>query len=226
MDESPELRNARARMVELQLRGRDITDRRVLEVMGRIPRHLFLPADSAHLAYSDMPLPIGQRQTISQPYIVALMTQCLELEGGETVLEIGTGSGYQAAVLAGVARQVYTLERLPELAKSARAVLLRLGLTNVEVHVGDGSGGWPSHAPYQAIVVTAAAPRPPQPLLDEMAEGGRLLVPVGGMEGQMLERWRRRGGALDCQRTAPVAFVPLVGKFGWDADRRRIGEEE
>jgi protein-L-isoaspartate(D-aspartate) O-methyltransferase len=226
MDDPAEMRHARARMVDHQLRGRDITDQRVLEVMGRIPRHLFLPADSVHLAYSDMPLPIGQRQTISQPYIVALMTQCLELEGGEAVLEVGTGSGYQAAVLAGVARQVYSLERLPELAERARAVLLRLGLTNVEVHVGDGSGGWPSHAPYPAILVTAAAPRPPQPLLDEMAEGGRLLIPVGGMEGQMLERWRRRGGELDRERIAPVAFVPLVGEFGWDADRRRMGEEE
>src|SRR3972149_7046412 len=161
MDDPAEMRNARARMVDLQLRGRDITDRRVLEVMGQVPRHLFLPADSAHLAYSDMPLPIGHRQTISQPYIVALMTQCLELEGGETVLEVGTGSGYQAAVLAGLARQVYTLERLPDLAEGARAVLVRLGWTNVEVHVGDGSGGGPSHAPYQAILVTAAAPRPP-----------------------------------------------------------------
>lgn len=226
MNESPELRNARARMVDLQLRGRDITDRRVLEVMGQVPRHLFLPADSAHLAYSDMPLPIGQRQTISQPYIVALMTQSLELEGGETVLEVGTGSGYQAAVLAGVARQVYTLERLPEFAERARAVLVSLGLTNVEVQVGDGSRGWPAHAPYQAIVVTAAAPRPPQPLLDELAEGGRLLVPVGGLEGQMLERWRRRGGEMGCERIAPVAFVPLIGEFGWDADLRPIGEEE
>ena len=147
MDDPAEMRRARARMVDLQLRGRDITDRRVLEVMGRVPRHLFLPADSAPLAYSDMPLPIGQRQTISQPYIVALMTQCLELEGGEAVLEVGTGSGYQAAVLAGVARQVYSLERLPELAERARAILMRLGLTNVEVHVGDGAGGAAGDAP-------------------------------------------------------------------------------
>jgi len=220
MDDSPERRTQRARMVEFQLRERDITDPRVLEAMGRVPRHLFVPPDSLQLAYSDMPLPIGQRQTISQPYIVALMTQCLELKGDETVLEVGTGSGYQAAVLAGLARQVYSLERLPELAERARELLQRLGLRNVEVRLGDGSGGWPEHAPYEAMVVTAAAPQPPKPLLDQLAEGGRLVIPVGGIDGQMLERWRRHSGQLDRERIAPVAFVPLVGTFGWQADVR------
>ncbi len=224
MDDSPERRTQRARMVEFQLRERDITDPRVLEAMGRVPRHLFVPPDSAPLAYSDMPLPIGQRQTISQPYIVALMTQCLELKGDEDVLEVGTGSGYQAAVLAGLARQVYSLERLPELAERARDILQHLGLANVEVRLGDGSGGWPEHAPYRAIVVTAAAPRPPQPLLDQLAEDGWLVIPVGGIDGQMLERWRRHNGRLDRERIAPVAFVPLVGTFGWPSDARTMEE--
>jgi protein-L-isoaspartate(D-aspartate) O-methyltransferase len=226
MDDSPERRAQRARMVDYQLRGRDITDPRVLEVMGRVPRHLFVPQDSSHLAYSDMPLPIGQRQTISQPYIVALMTQCLELKGEETVLEVGTGSGYQAAVLAGLARKVYTLERLAELADRARELLEHLGIDNVEVRHVDGSGGLPEHAPYDAIIVTAAAPRAPQPLLDQLAEGGRLLIPVGGVDGQMLERWRRHSGRVDGERIVPVAFVPLVGEFGWRADLRPIPEEE
>jgi protein-L-isoaspartate(D-aspartate) O-methyltransferase len=225
MDEPAEIRQARARMVEIQLKGRDITDPRVLEVMGRVPRQRFVSPDSASLAYSDMPLPIGQRQTISQPYIVALMTQCLELRGDEAVLEVGTGSGYQAAVLAGLVPSVFTIERIPELAERARAVFRDLALTNIELRVGDGSGGWPEHAPYPAIVVTAAAPHPPQPLLDQLAEGGRLVVPVGGVEGQMLERWRRRGAEWTCERVAPVAFVPLVGAFGWRSDLRPVLED-
>jgi protein-L-isoaspartate(D-aspartate) O-methyltransferase len=220
MDDPADMQRARARMVDQQLRGRDITDRRVLEVMGRIPRHLFVPPESAHLAYHDMPLPIGQRQTISQPYIVALMSQTLALRGHEHVLEVGTGSGYQAAILAGLAHQVYSLERLPALAERARSMIRNLGLANVEVLTADGSGGLPEHAPYQGIVVTAAAPRPPQPLLDQLADGGCLVIPVGGMEGQMLERWTRRGQDVDCERIAPVAFVPLVGQFGWKADLR------
>ena len=225
MDEPSALRQARARMVDQQLRSREITDPRVLEVMGRVPRHIFVPPDAAPLAYSDMPLPIGHRQTISQPYIVALMSQALGLKGDELVLEVGTGSGYQAAILAGLARQVYSLERLPELAERARAVLTRLGIGNVEVLVADGSAGYLEHAPYAAMVVTAAAPRPPQPLLDQLAEGGRLVIPVGGMEGQMLERWTRRHGELDVERVAPVAFVPLVGQFGWHADLREMRDE-
>lgn len=225
MDEPEDLQRARARMVDHQLRSRDITDPRVLEAMGRVPRHLFVPPDAAHLAYSDMPLPIGQRQTISQPYIVALMSQSLGLRGHERVLEVGTGSGYQAAVLAALAAQVYSLERLPDLAERAREILLRLGLTNVEVIVADGSSGLPEHSPYDGIIVTAAAPRPPQPLLDQLAERGRLVVPVGGIEGQMLERWTHEGDGFNCERVAPVAFVPLVGQFGWHADLRPRPEE-
>ncbi len=206
---------ARQRMVEEQLRQRDITDRRVLEAMAAVPRHEFVPEDLHHLAYADGPLPIGHHQTISQPYIVALMLQLASLRGGETVLEVGTGSGYQAALLGRLAAKVYSVECIPELAMGARQVLERLGIGNVEVVVGDGSRGLQEHAPYQAIVVAAAAPKVPQPLKDQLADGGRLIIPVGGREGQVLERWRRRGDDFVRERITPVAFVPLVGDGGW-----------
>jgi len=209
---------ARRRMVDEQLRERDITDARVLEAMMTVPRHLFVPPESRHFAYSDGPLPIGQRQTISQPYIVALMTQLLELVGTETVLEVGTGSGYQAAVLARLARQVYTVERSAELAGLARQVLERLEVENVAVSQGDGSRGLPEFAPYQGVVVTAAAPKVPRPLLDQLDLEGRLVLPVGGRDGQMLERWRRDGKDFRVERIVPVAFVPLIGEHGWADD--------
>jgi len=210
----------RERMVDEQLGGRDISDRGVLEAMRSVPRHRFVPQDAAELAYIDAPLPIGFRQTISQPYIVALMTQLLRLRGDEIVLEVGTGSGYQAAVLARLARQVHTVERIPELAESARRVLAEAGADNVEVHIADGSGGLPEAAPFDAILVAAAAPEAPRPLLDQLAEGGRLVVPVGTIEGQVLERWTRRGNDFSCDRAAPVCFVPLLGSFGWEQDAR------
>jgi protein-L-isoaspartate(D-aspartate) O-methyltransferase len=213
-------RRARERMVEEQLRGRDITDSRVLETMREVPRHLFIPSDLRSQAYLDGPLRLGQGQTISQPYIVALMTQLLQLRGDEVVLEVGTGSGYQAAVLSRLARQIYSLERIPELAEGARRVLQQLGIANVEVLQRDGSGGLPEHAPYLAIVVTAAAPRVPVPLKDQLADGGRLVLPVGSQDGQTLERWLREGEDFRCQRIAPVAFVPLVGEYGWATDDR------
>jgi protein-L-isoaspartate(D-aspartate) O-methyltransferase len=213
-------RRARERMVEEQLRGRDITDPRVLDTMREIPRHLFIPNDLRSQAYLDGPLRLAQGQTISQPYIVALMTQLLELRGDEVVLEVGTGSGYQAAVLSRLARQIYSLERIPELAEGARLVLQRLGIDNVEVLQRDGSGGLPEHAPYPAIVVTAAAPRVPPPMKEQLAEGGRLVLPVGSQDGQTLERWQRQGEDFRCQRIAPVAFVPLVGEHGWAFDDR------
>jgi len=213
-------RRARQRMVDEQLRGRDISDDRVLDAMRETPRHLFIPEDLQSQAYLDGPLRLGQGQTISQPYIVALMTQLLELRGDEAVLEIGTGSGYQAAVLSRLARQIYSLERIPELAEGARQVLQRLRINNVEVLQRDGSGGLPQHAPYQAIVVTAAAPRVPSPLKEQLAESGRLVLPVGSQDGQMLERWMREGDDFRCQRIAPVAFVPLVGEYGWAIDDR------
>ncbi len=215
MTEDEEFARERARMVEDQLLGRDITDRRVLEAMGSVPRHAFVPPEMTHLAYADAPLPIGFRQTISQPYIVALMTQLCHLRGGETVLEVGTGSGYQAAILARLARQVYTLERIPELAQGAKKVITRLGIRNVEVVECDGSLGLPEHAPYQAIIVSAAAPRPPQPLKEQLADGGSLVLPVGGREGQTLERWRRKGDDFSRERITGVAFVPLLGDHGW-----------
>jgi protein-L-isoaspartate(D-aspartate) O-methyltransferase len=210
-------------MVEEQLLARDIHDPRVLEAMRAVPRHRFLPPDLGRLAYADAPLPIGRRQTISQPYIVALMTQLLGLRGSETVLEVGTGSGYQAAVLAHLAGKVYTMERIPELAAAARAALRDLGLTNVEVVEGDGSSGLPEHAPYQGIVVTAAAPKVPEPLLEQLSLEGRLVLPVGGPEGQYLERWTGTARGFDHQIIAPVAFVPLLGQHGWLRDERPEG---
>jgi protein-L-isoaspartate(D-aspartate) O-methyltransferase len=206
---------ARQRMVDDQLCGRDITDRRVLEAMRSVPRHRFVSPESAPYAYSDAPLPIGYRQTISQPYIVALMSQMLSLRGDETVLEVGTGSGYQAAVLARLAAKVYTLERVPELAARAERVLQDLHIDNVEVRVADGSAGLPEAAPFGGILVAAAAPRAPRPLLDQLTERGRLVVPVGTIEGQILESWSRRGDDFRCQRSAPVCFVPLLGSHGW-----------
>jgi protein-L-isoaspartate(D-aspartate) O-methyltransferase len=209
---------ARQRMVEEQLRGRDITDARVLAAMIAVPRHLFVPVDMRSFAYSDGPLPIGQGQTISQPYIVALMTQLLELQGAETVLEVGTGSGYQAAVLSHLAEQVYTVERSGELADLAREVLESLGTKNVIVRQGDGSGGLPEFAPFHGVIVTAAAPKVPRPLLDQLTSDGRLVLPVGGRDGQVLERWRRDRDEFHVERVAPVAFVPLIGAHGWPDD--------
>jgi protein-L-isoaspartate(D-aspartate) O-methyltransferase len=205
----------RQRMVEDHLRKRDIHDRRVLEAMVAIPRHYFVPEEHRHLAYVDGPLPIGCGQTISQPYIVALMTQMVALKGDENVLEVGTGSGYQAAILGYLAGQVYTIERHPSLAKQAESVLKTLGYHNVHVLVGDGSLGWPENAPYQAIIVTAAAPKAPQVLLDQLDRDGRLVIPVGGPSYQFLERWRRQGDEFVSEELTPVAFVPLRGKWGW-----------
>jgi len=206
-------------MVKEQLSQRDIRDQRVLEAMSTVPRHLFTPQEYRDLAYSDGPLPIGERQTISQPYIVALMTEMLELQGHENVLEVGTGSGYQAAVLAYLAGQVHTVERHELLAQRSEQVLRQLGLQNVFVHIGDGSLGWPDAAPYQGVIVTAAAPRSPQPLLDQLADGGRMVIPVGGMSGQFLELWRRQDDQYLHETTLPVAFVPLRGEHGWPEGR-------
>ncbi|MGD8812946.1 MAG: protein-L-isoaspartate(D-aspartate) O-methyltransferase [Anaerolineales bacterium] len=214
-------RQARERMVEEQLRTRGIRDERVLRVMRSVPRHLFVDPDLRYAAYSDAPLPIRRQQTISQPYIVALMTELLELKGGECVLEVGSGSGYQAAVLAHIAGKVYTLERIPELVLQAKTTLAQLGLDNVEVIEVDGTLGLPEHAPYEAIIVTAAAPRVPEPLKQQLSEGGRLVLPVGGRMGQILERWRRKGDDFTRERLAPVAFVPLVGDHGWENDELR-----
>lgn len=218
MDDPRGYEQERHRMVADQLASRDIKDERVLEAMREVPRHRFVPPEHQHMAYADGPLPIGEGQTISQPYIVALMTQLLALTGEEKVLEVGTGSGYQAAILAHLAREVHTVEYYPELARRSRALLQELGLENVQVHVGDGSLGWPDEAPYDAIIGTAAAPKVPQPLLDQLEDGGRLVLPVGGRGGQILKRWRRQGSDFREESIAPVAFVPLRGDHGWDEE--------
>lgn len=205
----------RQRMVKEQLRERDIDDPRVLEAMSLVPRHVFVPPEHRELAYADGPLPIGANQTISQPYMVALMTQLVGLGGDEIVLEVGTGSGYQAAVLAHLARRVHTIERHANLARLAARLLADLGLDNVTVHVGDGSRGLPEFSPYQAILVTAAAPQVPPTLLEQLAEAGRLVIPVGGQNGQTLERWVRQGPGFKREDHGMVAFVPLLGEFGW-----------
>jgi protein-L-isoaspartate(D-aspartate) O-methyltransferase len=220
MIENDELTHVRERMVEEQIRSRGIKDARVLDAMATIPRHVFVPSENRHLAYADAPLPIGHRQTISQPFIVALMTELLGLQGDETVLEVGTGSGYQAAILGRLAKHVYSLERIPELAEHARGILSALELDNVEVLIADGSQGLPEHAPFGGIMVTAAAPRVPIPLKEQLADGGRLVLPVGEQAGQILECWERQGDDFSRERVAPVAFVPLVGEHGWDSDDR------
>jgi protein-L-isoaspartate(D-aspartate) O-methyltransferase len=203
-------------MVEEQIAGRGIQDERLLEVMRAVPRHCFVPAEYRHLAYADGPLPIGSGQTISQPYIVALMTQALQLSAEDRALEVGTGSGYQAAILAHLAREVYTIERHKGLARRAIETLEMLGISNVTVQIGDGSLGLPQYAPYQAIIVTAAAPRVPQTLLEQLDDGGRMVIPVGGQLGQYLEFWMRRGPRYTQDALVPVAFVPLRGKLGWE----------
>lgn len=211
LDDEAAFARARQQMVERQLQGRDIADSAVLRAMGTVPRHRFMPSALAAVAYTDRALPIEEGQTISQPYIVALMTALAELVGAERVLEVGTGSGYQAAVLAEIVRQVYTIEILPGLAASAGARLRALGYGRVAVRAGDGYLGWPDAAPFDAIVVTAGATHIPEPLVAQLAEGGRLVIPVGGSSGaQELIQGRKIGGRLVTRVVLPVRFVPLV----------------
>ena len=209
-------RPAAQRMVEEQLRARGLDDERVLQAMASLPRHMFVPAPLRDQAYEDHAVPIGFSVTISQPFVVGWMTDALDLHGDERVLEVGTGSGYQAAVLGRLAREVYTIERVPVLARRARWVLRALGLDNVHVFVGDGSLGLPQHAPYDAILVTAAAPSVPDELLDQLAPGGRMVLPVGGATLQSLRLIRRdEEGALSVTDRGGVVFVPLVGARGY-----------
>jgi protein-L-isoaspartate(D-aspartate) O-methyltransferase len=215
MEDETYYTNLRNHMVNEQIVSRGVHDERLLDALRSIPRHWFVPEEYANIAYTDGPLPIGHGQTISQPYIVALMTELLELDGEENVLEVGTGSGYQAALLALLARRVHTIERHEALAEKAEKLLMKLGFTNVLVHVGDGSLGLPNYAPFQAIMITAAAPRVPQPLSDQLDEGGYLVLPEGGAGGQMLDRWRKQGGKYKQEHITPVAFVPLRGQHGW-----------
>jgi protein-L-isoaspartate(D-aspartate) O-methyltransferase len=202
-------------MVDEQLRGRDIVDERVLEAMERVPRELFVPEDLRSRAFDDAALPIGSSQTISQPYMVARIAEELGLRGGERVLDVGTGSGYQAAVLAELADGVHTIERIPELAAQARQNLEAAGYDRVTVHVGDGSRGLPENAPYDAIAVAAAAPGFPQTLYDQLRPAGRLVVPVGGRRGQRLEVIVRSPEGPAVLRSVPCRFVPLVGEEGF-----------
>ena len=207
---------ARRRMVEDQVLARGVKDQRVLDAMLRVPRHLFVPDALAAQAYSDFPLPIGERQTISQPYMVAVMSEALQLKGEEKVLEIGTGSGYQAAVLALLARQVFSLERLPALARQARRILDNCGFARVSVRVTDGTFGWEEEAPFDGIIVTAGAPAVPQPYRDQLAVGGRLVIPVGDRISQLLVRVTRLSDRdFREERLFGCRFVPLVGGLGW-----------
>lgn len=209
--------SAKELMIREHLMGRGIRDARVLAAMREVPRESFLPDEMHAFAYDDSPLPIAAGQTISQPYIVAYMIEALELEGNERVLEIGTGSGYAAAVLSRCAAQVNTVERIAVLAQSARSRLEELGYRNVTVHLGDGTLGWQEQAPYQGIVVTAGAPEVPKALLEQLAPGGRLVIPVGATQHlQSLVRVRRVGeGEYRHEDLGPVRFVPLIGEQGW-----------
>ena len=218
--DTAELEAARLEMVARQIRDRGIGDERVLNAMRAVPRHLFVPPEHTSRAYSDEPLPIGEEQTISQPFMVAAMADALLLQGHERVLEIGGGSGYQAAVLSQLALELIAIEARPVLAAAAADRIDRLGYRNVSLKIGDGSAGWPSCAPYAAILVTAAAPSVPQPLVDELAEGGRLLIPIGQDEHQELLRLVKKEGRIDRQSLYACRFVPLVGRYGQRQDAR------
>lgn len=205
----------RENMVLFQIRNRDIEDERILRAMLAVPRHEFLPESAQRIAYGDHPIRIDRGQTISQPYIVALMTELLNVKRHHKVLEIGTGSGYQAAILAELAKEVYTLERFPKLAESAKEVLKELGYKKIHVLVGDGTLGYPPAAPYDRIIVTAAAPKVPDSLLDQLGPGGRLVIPVGSRHRQNLEVWDHKEDEFKKSVNVPVVFIPLIGEEGW-----------
>ncbi len=216
-----EFASARRAMVEDQIRRRGVASPRVLEAMLSVPRHEFVPAEFRDDAYADKPLPIGEGQTISQPFMVGAMTEALELTGSERVLEIGTGSGYQAAVLSLLAREVISIESHTALALAAQERLVRLGYGNVHVHNGDGSLGFTDAAPYDAIVITAAAPGIPPLLASQLREGGRLVIPVGSQESQELLQARKEDGALHSRVLFDCKFVPLLGRYGWNRPDRK-----
>jgi protein-L-isoaspartate(D-aspartate) O-methyltransferase len=217
---APETRRVRRRMVASQLAGRGIRDPRVLATMAWLPREWFLPPHLAREAYDDAPLPIGSGQTISQPLIVALMTAALAVRRGARVLEIGTGSGYQTAVLAHLGAHVYTVERLPDLLVEAEERFRRLGLRNIETRLGDGAGGWPERAPFDGVIVTAAVPGVPQPLPDQLAPGGRLVIPVGDLVTQELVILERGPTGLSERHAGGVRFVPLISRLAFTEEPR------
>ena len=202
-------------MVKTQLIPRGINDRRVLNAMERVPRHLFVDSASVDQAYSDMALSIGEGQTISQPYMVAVMTELLELKGTEKVLEIGTGSGYQAAVLAELSQDVYTIERIASLAEKATKKFSDLSYTNIHIKAGDGTLGWPEEAPFDRIIITAGSPEIPTPLIEQAAEGGIIVIPVGDLYSQQLLKYRKSGKNPIIEHHTPCVFVPLLGQHGW-----------
>ena len=207
-------RQERLEMVEQHLRSRDIHHEGVLEAMSRVPRHLFMPSEVRQYAYADQAAPIGSEQTLSQPYVVALMTQSVDPKPQDLVLEIGTGSGYQAAVLAELTREVFTIEIVPELAESAARTLEEQGYSNVRVRQGDGYQGWPSEAPFDVVMITAAAERIPEPLIEQLAEGGRLIMPLGQVDGiQTLTLVTRKDGQTAVTGIIPVRFVPMTGEI-------------
>jgi protein-L-isoaspartate(D-aspartate) O-methyltransferase len=205
----------RKEMVRTQIAARGIQDIRVLAAMGTVPRHLFVDESMQPMAYQDRPLLIGENQTISQPYMVALMTEALQLKPTDRVLEIGTGSGYQTAILAKLSEWVYSVERFPNLARKARSILEELKIINVSILVGDGSQGWEEHSPYNAVILTAGSPDFPESLLDQLGDGGRLVIPVGDRFCQTLWRVTRRGDQMDYEDLGGCRFVKLVGEEGW-----------
>lgn len=206
---------ARRLMVDYQIRRRGVRDEKVLEAMLKVPRHEFVPPTFIDAAYDDRPLPIGESETISQPYIVAAMTAAAKVRPGDRALEVGAGSGYQAAILAFLGAKVYTIERNPQLADSARERLARLGYEGIEVICGDGTEGYALAAPYQVILVTAASPDVPPPLLEQLADGGRMVIPVGDLQHQDLQLIVKHGGQTATRFLDPCQFVPLIGKYGW-----------
>jgi protein-L-isoaspartate(D-aspartate) O-methyltransferase len=206
---------ARERMVQEQIIARGIKSSRVIQALRKIPRHLFVDPGLVNRAYDDSALPIGQKQTLSQPYMVARMTEALELTGEEKVLEIGTGSGYQTALLAELCFNVFSVEKIRVLSRKARELLDRLEYQNIALHVGDGTVGWSEHAPYDGVLVTAAAPELPKPLLDQLALGGRLVIPVGEEMSQVLVRVRRTESGFEDEQLGECRFVKLWGKYGW-----------
>jgi len=217
----------REEMVKFQIAARGIRDEEVLRAFREVPREEFVPEEMREFAYEDSPLPIGEEQTISQPYIVALMTEALELEPDSRVLDVGTGSGYAAAILSRVAAEVFSVERIGELARVAEKRLKRLGYGNVRVREGDGSLGWAEHAPYDAIVVAAGGPEIPKALVDQLADGGRLVIPVGATPRlQELLRVRRVGGGIEKENLGGVRFVPLIGEEGWGEKGERPAKKE
>jgi len=202
-------------MVQQQIANRGVDDERVLQAMQKVPRHLFVPPDVRDLAYSDCPVGIGHGQTISQPYIVGLITALLDVKANHRVLDVGTGSGYQAAILAELAAEIHSIERYPELAESAKETLESLGYQNVLIHTGDGTCGYPDGAPYDRIVVGASAPAVPEPLLNQLGPDGRLVIPVGSRFSQRLGIWDNTQKGFKHTASTPVIFVPLIGKHGW-----------